>query len=334
MITKQLKLLTQQQPLSPEDMLAALEAIFANSNPVQASAFLALLSAKGINSNELTVVIKHLQTHMQSIAINSDALDIVGTGGDGMNTINISTPAAILAASLGVKVVKHGNRSSSSLCGSTDLLERLGYNIQHHGEQVAAMFAQTGFGYCYAVNFHPQLAKVKTLRQQLGIASIFNLTGPLLNPAQCPFIMLGVYDAKLMPLFAKTLKALHCRRALVFHSSGTDELTTCAPAETLLVEGDEINSLTINPTNYGLNAANMSELSGGNPDYNAQAVLDAFAGKRSAFAETLALNAGVGMWLSEHCDTIATGIDAAMTALQQQTAQHYLQQLIETSHHV
>jgi anthranilate phosphoribosyltransferase len=315
MITDILEKLIQKKDISAEDVERSIAFILEGGNDVQAGAFLSLLSAKGINHQELEGCVHTFQKRMTSVDITTPVLDIVGTGGDGMNTVNISTPAALIAASCGANVIKHGNRSASSLCGSADVMEALGLNIMHTPESIAHTLNETHFAYCFAPLFHPAAKAAKSIRTQLGIPTIFNLMGPLLNPAHAPYLMLGVYQPSLMPLFADTVDAMGTKRALVFHGNGTDELTTLGPTDVIEVYQGAQTRYQIKPETYGFKKASIEALKGGDAAYNAKVLMAVFNGEKNAVRDTLALNAGVGLYITGHSDSIENGILAALKAL-------------------
>ncbi|MCL5272295.1 MAG: anthranilate phosphoribosyltransferase [Gammaproteobacteria bacterium] len=202
-----------------------------NKNPLQAAAFLVLLRSKSETPQELVAIVNCLRQKMIKVPTQHRVLDIVGTGGDGQNTVNISTGSAILAASCGIKVAKHGNRAASSLAGSADVLEALGVNIQLTPEKVAESIDKIGIGFCYSPNFHPVTKELKLLRKQLNVPTSFNLLGPLLNPANAQHLLLGVMDNNLLSKMATVLQQLYCSRSMLVHGQGLDEISCVGPAQ-------------------------------------------------------------------------------------------------------
>ncbi len=317
MLTESLQKLTQQQPLSQLESKQLAQAMLAEQTPVeQIAAAMALLNLQQTNIDMLTGIATCMREYMTNVNTQNAVLDIVGTGGDGANTINISTGSALLLSACGVSVAKHGNRAVSSQCGSADVLEALSFKLDKKPKAVSESIAQHGFGFCFAPYFHPALLKLRTTRKTLGIPTIFNLMGPLLNPANAEYLMIGVYKAELIELFAKVLTQLPIKAALVFHSAGLDELSCAAPAEALLIKNQSIQPLLIDALNYGLPRCKLSELTGGNAQHNAQLLIEVFSGAENAIANTLILNAGVGLFLYGKSNNIKAGVDQARKILQ------------------
>ena len=208
------------QDLTLNEATSAFSAVLSDAPVEQVAAFLVLLHAKGETPEELQGLIQVMQAQMKKVRTDYPVLDIVGTGGDGANTVNISTAASLLAAACGAKVVKHGNRSVSSRCGSADLLEALGVRLDATAEQVSDDLHRHGLAFCFAPNFHPAMKAVKAVRQALGVRTTFNLIGPLLNPAQAQHLLMGVFSPDYLELMADTLLRLGVEHAMVVHSHG------------------------------------------------------------------------------------------------------------------
>lgn len=294
--------LMQKQNLDSDTCHHALNAmLLPDANPVQTAAFLVLLRAKTESPSELAGMIDALKQKMIVLPTKHKVLDIVGTGGDGANTINISTGSAILAASCGVKIVKHGNRAVSSLAGSADVLEALGVTIESTPEKISSSVDEIGIGFCFSPSFHPAMAKLRALRKQLNIATTFNLLGPLLNPASPAHFLLGVFDESLLKLMAEALQHTGVDRSIVVHGCGIDEISCLGPAKIIEVTPSGLNESIIDPEKFGMPLCSITDLQGGNAQTNAQLLLGTFSGKRSgkyrAIADTLILNAAVGLYL-------------------------------------
>lgn len=328
----QLLKLLEHNDLNHDDITQAMDRLIDSNHREQAAAFISLLSAKGIRSSELVAIVNYLKKQMLTIKTNQPCLDIVGTGGDGANTINISTPAAILAAACGANVIKHGNRSSSSLCGSSDVLEQLGYNLHQSRQQLQNQFETLHFAYCFAPQFHPTLSKVKALRKALDIPTVFNLVGPLLNPANCQQLMIGVYKPELIDLFTETIISLGIEQAMVFHGNGTDELTTCGTTEVMIINNNSSKKMNLSPKQFGFKRGAISDIKGGNAAFNAKKITQAFKGEPSTLSDTLALNAGSALYLQQVTPSIEAGIDAAQDTLSSGRAYTFLNRIIEASH--
>lgn len=266
-------------------------------NPLQIAAFLVLLRAKQETAEELSALVQAFRSKMLVVSTSSPVLDIVGTGGDGANTVNISTGAAILAASCGVKVAKHGNRAVSSLTGSADVLEALGINIQLPAEHIGHCIEEVGMGFCYSPNFHPMTQALKSFRKQLNIPTTMNLLGPLLNPARAAHVVLGVSDPKLAPIMADVLIQLGCKQSVVVHGKGLDEISTAGPTQVMELNKGETKTFLLDPLDFGFALCRIDDLRGGDAQTNAQLLLDSFQGKGGPIADTLVLNAAVALYI-------------------------------------
>lgn len=301
-------------------------------NPLQIAAFLVLLRKKRETVEELSAIVKTLREKMIKVPTDHTVLDIVGTGGDGFHTVNISTGSAILVASCGVKVAKHGNRSVSSLTGSADVLEALGVNIQLTPEQISKSILQIGIGFCYAPNFHPVTQALRELRKALNVSTTFNLLGPLLNPANAAHIILGVHDEALLPIMADVLINTGSDRSVVVHGMGLDEISCVGPAKILEVKQGEKQEWLLDPLELGFSHCNVSDLRGGGADVNAQILLDTFKGKRGPIADTFILNAAVALYIYGVHSSIAEALSHASDSLYSGAAFTLLNNWIGFSH--
>ncbi len=264
------------------------------------------------------------------------ATDTCGTGGDGSNTFNVSTGAGLLIAAAGAAVAKHGNRSATSKCGSADVLEALGAHVELGPEQVAACVEQTGFGFMFAPTYHPAMRYVGPTRREIGIRTIFNILGPLTNPAHTPYQMLGVPDASLMRKMGEVLLRMGCRHALIVHGEdGLDECSLAAP--TLVCEvrqGADLREYTITPEEVGLERiSDRQPLLGGDPAYNASLLKQLLGGEISGPAtDMLCLNAGAALFASDRVDSIAEGVRLARATLREGKALRTLNEFVAYSH--
>lgn len=233
------------------------------SHPFQKVAFLVLLRSKVETAEELVGMVCALQDKMIPLVPNKKTLDIVGTGGDGARTVNISTGSAILAAACGVTIAKHGNTAVTSLAGSADVLAALGVNIQMSPEKVKASIDTLGIGFCFAPNFHPILRELRTMRQQLNVPTSLNVLGPLLNPTRPAHLLLGVFDPRVMLIMGETLQKLGTQHSLIVHGSGIDELSCIGPVKTLEVTPDDLHVSYLDPQSFGLERCDLRDLQGG-----------------------------------------------------------------------
>ncbi len=328
MLSQSIQQLLCKKNLSAASIESAFKAIITEHNEAQIAAFLTLLRAKGETAEEITALVKIMQSMMRVCHTNHHVLDIVGTGGDGFNTINISTGAALLAASCGVKIAKHGNRSASSLSGSADVLEQLGMNINIAPSDISACIDSTNFGFFYAPNFHPILGGLKLIRKNLALPTIFNLVGPLLNPAQAKFLMIGVADLSYLNIISDVLLQLGVKRALVFHCSGLDEICCVGPINMIEINQPNIHQTMFNPIEYGFNQCTIESLQGGSAEKNAGIIKSSLKGNPGAVSDTLILNAGFANYIYGLCDSIEDGIALAKDAHAKGSACQLLETLI------
>ena len=250
---------------------------------------------QGESPFELAGLAQSLREKAVEVKVPYDVLDIVGTGGDGIGSINISTGAAILAASAGAKVAKHGNRSVSSKCGSADVLEALGIEIDLGPEGVVSCIDQAGIGFMFAPRYSPHMRSIKSVRQSLKLRTVFNILGPMLNPAKAKYALIGVYTPTLMKTMGDALTNLSVKKTLIVHSLGLDELTPMGPADVLEITEKRSASYTVDPKDFGIPRCEVKDLLGGDRDVNAQKLLDVFDGSRGAAADALNLNAGFAL---------------------------------------
>jgi anthranilate phosphoribosyltransferase len=327
------KLITQQN-LSAQEAEAAVDLLTQSDNVAQTAAFLVLLRAKQETSAEIFGLVKGMRKHDIKVTLDYPVLDIAGTGGDGANTINISTGASILAASCGVPVLKHGGRRSTSHCGTADVLEALGVNINLQAAQVKSCLAQASMAFCFAPNFHPAMKKNKEARVALGIRTAFNILGPLLNPADNVHLMMGVFDENLLPPVADVLFNLGAPRSMVFHGCGLDELSCIGPANVIEVTATEKKAYQLDPRAFGFSVCTLEDLRGSDAQQNAQTLRAVFAGNEGPIADTLIFNAATALYIYGKSPSITVGIKVVRENIQNGNAQRVLQQLIKTSNEV
>lgn len=314
------KLLVRQN-LTPEESALAIREVLDGSNSPQNAAFLALMRAKGETAEELHGIIEVMRTKMLEVTTPCPVLDIVGTGGDGANTLNISTASALLAAACGVKIAKHGNRSVSSLSGSADVLEALGIFIHASAPVIARSIGEIGIGFLFAPDFQPSLKQVKETRKSLSVRTLFNIIGPLLNPAKPAHLMMGVFSEELLgPAASLLMRMQGQRRSMVFHGSGLDELSTVGPAKVIEVTKDGMRPFLLNPMEFGLKKCTMEDLKGRDAAYNAGRILETLEGIDSPFADTIVLNAAVACHLYGVTGSIQEGIALARSRLKDGSA--------------
>jgi anthranilate phosphoribosyltransferase len=299
--------------------------------PAMAGALLSALRAKGVTADE----VRGFAGAMRALALKPalpaaiDAIDIVGTGGDGSGSLNLSTGAALLAAACGLPVVKHGNRSISSRSGSADLIEAIGFTLPLDENRAAECFVATGFTFLFAPYFHPAMKALAPIRTALGIRTVFNLLGPLTNPAAPRFLLVGAYDARTAELMAGTLAGMPIERAWVVHgASGWDEATPIGSFVAFDVAGDQITRREVNPEEFGIARCSPLALKGGDAKANLKALLDVFEGRdQSAHHDTLVLQCGLALLISGRAQSIAEGIALARAVIDSGKALAWLQRL-------
>ena len=329
-----LQKLMKKENLTEEEAVLMLQKLSSTDNLAQAGALLSALEIKGESVSELIGAARYLRENAHHINVGKPCVDVVGTGGDGGVSFNVSTTAAFVAAGAGATVAKHGNRAVSGKSGAADVLEVLGYNLDMPEEAVARSIRENGIGFLFARTLHPVMGKVAPLRKALGIHTIFNLLGPLSNPANAEGIVLGVWDRKLVPLFAETLRGLGMKRALVMHSQdGMDEISATVPTDCARLEDGGIALSTIYPEELLSDEERAGDTSGGTPAENARILQEILNGTdRSARRGMVLLNAaatcmvaGLGASLKECMPLAERSIDSG-------AALEKLNILLEASH--
>lgn len=308
--------------LEPEIVQWCMNEILTGSADVELiKRFLVSLKNKGETSEEVGALVQQMYQHCAPVTISERAVDTVGTGGDGAHTINISTTAAIIAAAAGAKVVKHGNRAASSKSGAADLLENLGINISLDGERVAETFKQLGIGFCFAPVFHPAMRFAAPARKELGVPTVFNILGPLANPARPKAAAIGVANDRMHLVMAQVLADKGVDGFVFRGDDGLDEISLATTTSVLTIGQGEISSDLIEPLDFGFPRAPISALAGGDGEENARITSAIFAGERGAPRDAVILNAAAAIAAYEgrfdqilH-DRIASGIERATKAI-------------------
>ncbi len=318
---------------SAEQLKAALTAILnGESNDAQIAALLLGLEMQGVTSENVRVGAEVMRANMIPVSINADVIDIVGTGGTGLHTLSISTATSIVCAGAGAKVAKHGNRAASSLTGTADTLSEMGVNLAISPEKAAECVEQAGIGFLFAPNHHPAMRHVGPARKSLGIRTLFNMLGPLCNPAGAKRMLLGVCEDRWRLPMAETLRDLGADHIWVVHGSdGMDEITTTGATSVTEVKNGEIKEFNIAPQSYGLDLASLSDLRGGHPSENAAALSALLAGEHTAYRDIVLLNAGAALMIAGLADDIPSGIDLARSSIDDGKARAALDKLIAIS---
>jgi len=326
-----LRILVERRDLSEEQAAAAMDAIMSGeATPAQVAGFLIALRMKGETVAEITGCARTMRAHAVRIQPGRRPLvDIVGTGGDGSNTFNISTAAALVAAGAGAVVAKHGNRAVSSRCGSADVLEALGVRLDLTPEQVCGCIEETGIGFMFAPLYHRAMKHAAGPRRELGVRTVFNVLGPLTNPAGAESYVLGVYEERLVPILARVLHALGASRAFVVHGApGMDELSVCGPTTVAALSEQGVEEFTLVPEDVGLRRGDPAALVGGDAQDNAERIVAILDGREHGPArEAVALNAGAALVASGVATTLSEGVARALESIDSGAALRKLEEL-------
>ena len=304
-----LKKLKNKQNLSFEESKSTFESMMSGKvKEEEIHDFLTSSSAKGETSDEIAGGVYVLRNKAAQVKVPDDTVDTCGTGGDGKNTLNISTAAALLLSSFGVKVAKHGNKSVSSKCGSADVLEKLNININLGPKEVETSINNTNFGFMFAPGYHSAMKYVGPVRKKIGKRTIFNLIGPLSSPAKVKRQVVGVFDKKLLKIFAEALKNLNLKKALIVHSQdGLDEISPYANTDIVELTNGKITEFVLNPKDLGVKAGNFENIIGKDPEYNAEKMKEIFGGKDNDFSVAVCLNTAAGLLVAEKSKSFKEG---------------------------
>jgi anthranilate phosphoribosyltransferase len=303
--------------LSEDEAAAVMRDIMSGeASAAQIGAFLVALRMKGETVDEITGMARVMRENALSVPVAQAVVDTCGTGGDASGTFNVSTAAAFVAAAAGVRVAKHGNRAMSSASGSADVLEALGAKIDLTPDQVARCIHELGIGFMFAQAFHPAMANVAGPRREIGIRTVFNVLGPLTNPAGAAHQLLGVAVPGLAPLLAEALGRLGASHVLVVHGhGGLDELSLSGPSTVFELAAGDIKEYTVSPEDVGLSAAPIEHVRGGNPEENAVTLREVLGGKPGPIRDITVLNAAAALVAGDKAKDIAEGVRLAAAAI-------------------
>lgn len=337
MISEAIKKIVDKQDLSYAEAYAVMNEIMnGETTPTQNAAFLAALSTKSTKAetiDEITGCAAAMREHALHVQHNLDVLEIVGTGGDNANSFNISTTSALVAAAGGAKVAKHGNRAASSKCGTADCLEALGVNIKQDPEKAVSMLNEVGMCFLFAQLYHTSMKYVGAIRKELGVRTVFNILGPLTNPANAKRTLIGVYDASLVNPIAEVLMRLGVNRGMVVY--GMDKLDEISvSADTLICEFsvEETKTYTVSPEDFGFQRCDKSELAGGTPEENTAITRGILSGEiQGAKRNAVLMNAGAALYLADLAPTMAAGVELAAELIDSGKATAQLDAFIEAS---
>ena len=333
MIKEAIIKLTNKENLSYEEAKAVMNEIMSGeASDVQKSAYLTALTMKGETIDEITGSAEEMRNHAVQLSHEGDVLEIVGTGGDKSDSFNISTTSSLVIASVGVPVAKHGNRAASSKSGAADVLESLGVNITISPRKSAELLQNIGICFLFAQSYHTAMKYVGPIRKELGIRTIFNILGPLANPASANLQVMGVYDESLVEPLAKVLSNLGVKRALVVYGQDRlDEISASAETSVCEVKDGTFKSYTISPEQFGLTRCKKEELTGGTPDENAAITKAVLAGEQGARRTAVVLNAGAGLYVAGKADSIEAGIRLAEELIDSGKAEKKLEEFVKYS---
>jgi anthranilate phosphoribosyltransferase len=331
-----LKELTAGHDLTETDARAVLlEIMGGRTGEAQTAAFLSALRVKGETAAEIVGMARAMSELAEKVEVDADViLDTCGTGGDDAGTFNISTAAALVAAGAGVTVAKHGNRSATSKCGSADVLEALGVAIDLAPEQVSRCIATCGIGFMFAPRHHLAMKHVAPVRRELGMATTFNLIGPLTNPAGAKHQLIGVADERYVDRIAQAVRMMGNARNLVVHSDdGLDEISTTCPTRVVEVFAGQgyDERYEVAPEDFGLARARLEDLAGGDAPRNAELLRAVLDGEQGPQRDIVVLNAGAALYIAEAAGDIAEGVDEALRAIDSGAARARLDALVATS---
>lgn len=316
MIQDAIRALTEQGTISGEEAAAALEQIMAGeATAAQIGAFLTALRIRGETPEVLAACLGVIEAHAESVPAG-DVIDIVGTGGDGIDTFNVSTAAALVVAGCGVRVAKHGNRAASSKCGSADVLEALGAKLDLDGEHAARVVDGAGFCFLFAQRFHPAFRHVGAPRREIAIRTMFNILGPMANPAKPRAMLVGSGVASVAPLLAETLRLRGMQRAMVVHSAeGMDEISPAGPTAAWSIEDGHIRQLELLPADFGLPAHALSDVLGGDAAANAGTLRSVLSGEPGPMADFVLMNASAALLVAGATPDLRAGVAEAQDAI-------------------
>lgn len=317
MIRQALQQLRNGEELSPESVTGAVSAILdGNATPAQIGAFLMGLSRNGERASEIAAAASVVRARALAIDVPAGAIDCCGTGGDLSNSLNISTAVSFVVAGCGVPVAKHGNRAASSQSGAADVLQALGVNLDITPDQCALAIRATGFCFLMAPNYHVALKPLAALRKELGFRTVFNLLGPLVNPARVDRQLIGVFSKDAVRPVAEAISLLGTTKSCVVHGSdGLDEVTLSGPTYFAMVEGGRITDGEFGPDDFGLEPVTLDEIAGGDAAYNAAALRGLLSGAESSYRRVVLANAAVALLVAGKCNDPRAGVLMAQESI-------------------
>ena len=333
MIREAIQALARKEDLPYETAEAVMDEIMSGqATPVQMSAFLTAMSLKGETIPEITACAAGMRKHCVRLLHDMDVLEIVGTGGDGANTFNISTLSALVVSAAGVPVAKHGNRAASSQCGTADCLEALGVNIQQSPEQCVTLLKEVGMCFFFAQKYHSSMKYVGAIRKELGFRTVFNILGPLTNPGSPKMQLLGVYDEYLVEPLARVLVSLGVKRGMVVYGQDKlDEISLSAPTSVCEIRDGWYKSYVITPEDFGFARCTKDDLKGGAPEENAAITRAILSGEKGHKRNAVLMNAGAALYIGSKAESMKDGIALAAELIDSSKALETLERFIAVS---
>ena len=337
MIKEAIVKIVSKEDLSYDEAFTVMNEIMSGTTtPTQNAAFLAALSTKSARAetaDEIAGCAAAMRAHATQVNTDMEVFDIVGTGGDNANSFNISTTAAFVIAASGIRVAKHGNRAASSLCGTADCLEALGVNIEQSPQMCLDLLNNVGMCFFFAQKYHSSMKYVSSIRRELGFRTVFNILGPLTNPASPSLQLLGVYDDYLVEPLAHVLINLGVRRGMVVYGHDRlDEISLCAPTSVCEIKNGWFKSYVIKPEQFGFKRCSREDLKGGRSEDNAQITVDILNGDRGHKRNAVLLNAGASLYIGGRAQSIEEGIALASSIIDSGKALETLNRFIKFSH--
>lgn len=330
-VQQAIKRLAGGESLSSSEARATFELVMAGeTSPIQIAALLTALRVKGETASEVAGVVQAMRSAMVRLRAESpeELVDTCGTGGGTVQTFNVSTGAALVAAGAGLRIAKHGNRSFTSLCGSADVLEALGVKIEVPVETMERALRDAGLVFMFAPLMHPAMRHVGPVRRELAIPTVMNIVGPLANPAMAGRQVIGVAEDRRVPLIAGALRELGTRHALVVHGTGMDEISPLAPTHVVEIRDGKTTEWTLDPARFGYTGLQADELAGGPPAANAATIMAVLSGQSARGARAaVALNAGAALYVGGRAKTIEQGVEQAEAAISEGSALKALERL-------